>query len=97
MPPEDDNEVVEAEIMEPQFQQVQLSPDEADLMGLATMNLINTSLELDGVMLCDDEGEWSIPNEQEAIAKIQAVWSWAFQLNNLIAIQTAKAGLAFLP
>lgn len=77
-----DDDIVDAVIVEPQFKQVELNAEEADLMGMAMMNLINSALALE---------------TDSDIAQIDLVVNWAKILLANVEAQTVKAGLGMLP
>lgn len=84
-----------AEVRDGDFKQVQLSPEEADVMGNALMNLIQAGFDLKDYVdeLADDSKELSAPLEE----RIKAVVFWAVAMQENVQMQTAKAGLGMIP
>lgn len=78
-----------AEIGEPMFKQVPLTQEEADLMGEATIGLINSTLTLQKHLK-------DIPKGPLYGDLTQAI-TWAATLLANIEQQTAKAGLGMIP
>ena len=78
------------ELMDPHFAPVTPSMEEAELLGTATMNLVNSGIELATIL--DPEGKELVQITETATDKLRAVIFWANQLRELMQIQVAKAG-----
>ena len=93
-----DDDIVDAEIVEGHFKQVELTPAEADLMGEATMHLIEAGLDLRQFITLDNSDMPKLEGpEEELLSAMKLVANWAGILLDNIQQQTAKAGLGFLP
>ena len=85
-----DDELPFGEITEPSFHDIVPTMEEAELLGTATMNLVNSAIEL--APYAAYEGD-----EETPLSLIRAVVFWANQLQELMEIQSAKAGLGMIP
>ncbi len=74
-----------AEVKEPEFKQIELTPDEADLYGTCLMNLIDSALGLKQYV----EPQSSKPLD----IALRETHMWAKQMLELVQMQAAKAGL----
>lgn len=90
-------ELADAELMDPKFAPVQPNQEEAELLGMATMNLVDVALQLSDCwteLEEDSKGRSPLPvykgvPEEQA----KALHFWAAQLQTLMQQQVAKAGL----
>lgn len=92
MEPLQDEELPFSEVVNPHYTEVAPSMEEAELLGTATMNLVDSGIEL--AMILGDDGSTiaEAPSDDEVVRKIRAVIFWANQLRELMQIQVAKAG-----
>jgi hypothetical protein len=91
MEPLQDEELPFGELMDGNFTGVAPSMEEAELLGTATMNLVDSGMEL--ARLLDKDGNLDqdlTPENMEE--QIRPVIFWANQLRELMQIQVAKAG-----
>lgn len=91
-PIDDDENIVEGEIVEGNFRPIEPTPEEAELLGTATMNLVNAGLELKEALQ-----EFNSVLTPDEVKKISTVYYWANELQQLFAVQAAKAGLGLIP
>ena len=85
-------------ISEPHFKQVELSPEEADLMGTAMMNLIDSALALRDLLSVDEDGTVVLSEpDSKTVNFMENVINWAGIMLSNIHQQTAKAGLGMMP
>ena len=91
MEPLQDDELPFGYLMDGNFKDVAPSMEEAELLGTATMNLVDSGMEL--ARLLDKDGNLDqdlTPENMEE--QIRPVIFWANQLRELMQIQVAKAG-----
>lgn len=85
-----------ADITEPTFQTITPTMEEAELLGAATMNLVNCGLQLSDIL--DTEGNLKDLTDPDVIRQhLFPIIYWAGQLQYLMEVQSAKAGLGMIP
>ena len=105
MPDEDDDKIEYGEVLEPHFKQVELTPDEADLMGIAMMNHIDATQGLNAYIGLAKDGQPylkfpSVNGDPPTDPLLEAILNairWSDILLQNVQQQTAKAGLGFMP
>lgn len=89
-------ELPEAEVTDPSFKQVLLTPEEADLYGTALMNLITSGLALGNGIIRDHDREL-IELTEDQLKSLSNVVFWAAEMQSLVERKAAEAGLGMIP
>jgi hypothetical protein len=77
------------EVTEPEFKQIELTPEQADLYGTALMNLITS-----GLALVDWVKDNYVEDKRDTVPQeVKDVINWASNMNELVNMATGKAGL----